>query len=73
MTPLISKEENDDMDSGKESEDEPMSKKTPEDICDDSKFHPSLNRREASYKICDHIKKSQSEWNGELLSTQNMG
>ena len=44
-----------------------------EDIRDDSQSHPSVNRREACYKICDCIKLSQAEWKGALLSMQNMG
>ena len=37
------------------------------------KIYPSINRREACYKIRDHIKKGQTEWKGELLSTQKIG
>ena len=44
------------IDSGDESDDEPMSKDMLEDIRDGSKYHPSVNRREARYKICDCIK-----------------
>ena len=44
------------MDSGDESEDEPMYMDMLEDICDGSQSHPSLNRREARYNICDCIK-----------------
>ena len=43
-----------------------------EDIRDGSQSHPSINRREARYKICDHIKLSQPEWKGLLLSTQEI-
>ena len=73
MTPLISKEEIDAMDSGDDYDDEPMSMEMLEDIYDSSKSHPSVNRREARYKLCDHIKQGQSEWKGVLLYTQNMG
>ena len=44
-----------------------------EEICDVSKSHPNVNRREACYKIRDTIKQRQTEWRGSLLSTQNMG
>ena len=44
-----------------------------EDINDGSQYHPIINRRVARYKIRDSIKQGQSEWNGTLLSTQNMG
>ena len=57
------------MDSGVESDDEPMSMEILEDISDSSKSHPSVNRIEAHYKICDRIKRNQTEWKGALLST----
>ena len=50
MPPLIIKEEKDVMDSGDESDDEPMSMEMLEDIRDGIKSHPRLNRREARYK-----------------------
>ena len=48
------------MGSGDKSEDEPMSTEVLEEICDGSQSHPSVNRREASYKIRDRIKQIQS-------------
>ena len=59
------------MSSGDESEDEPMSADTLEDIHDGSQSHLSVNRREACYKIRDHIKRRQTEWKEALLSTRN--
>ena len=44
------------MDSGDQSEDEPIPTQMLEDICDGSKSHPKVNRRDARYKIRDHIK-----------------
>ena len=44
-----------------------------EDILDDGKSHPIVNRRDTRYKICDLIKQRQPEWKGELLSTRKMG
>ena len=44
-----------------------------EDISDSSQSHPSINRREACYKIHYRIKKRQTEWKGALKDTQNMG
>ena len=61
MPPLISKEEMDVMYSGDESEDELMSMEMLEDICDGSKSHSRVNRRESSYKIRDRIKQIQTE------------
>ena len=56
MTPLLSKEEMDAMDSGDESDDEPISTDMLEDICDESQSCPNVNRIEESYKIRDRIK-----------------
>ena len=50
------------MDSSNESEDEPISTKMLEDICDRSQYHPSMNSGEACYKILDRIKQRQMEW-----------
>ena len=63
----------DTMSSGDESDNEPMSTDIFEDIRDDSQSRPSVNRREARYRIHDHIKQSQEKYKGGLLSTQNMG
>ena len=45
MPPLIIKEEMDAMDSGNESDDDPMSMEILEDISDVSQSHPNVNRR----------------------------
>ena len=37
------------------------------------KIHPELNARDARFKIRDHIKQTQTEWKGALLSAKNMG
>ena len=63
----------DEMSSGDESYAEPMSTDMLEGINDISQSHPSINTREAHYKIRDRFKKRQAEWKGFLLSTQNMG
>ena len=44
------------IDSGDESEDEPISTEMLEEICDGSKSHPSVTRIEACYKMRDCIK-----------------
>ena len=44
ISPLISEEEMDVMDSGDEDEDEPMPTNISEDIRDGSQSHPSVNR-----------------------------
>ena len=40
---------------------------------DGSQTHPNVNRREARYKIRDHIRQKQSEWKRALKSTRSMG
>ena len=60
------------MDSGDESDDEPMSMEMLEDICDKIQSHHSVNRREAHYKICDCNKQIQSKCKGALKDKQNM-
>ena len=59
MPPLLSEEEMNVMDSGDESDDDPMSKEMLEDICDGSQSHTNVNKREARSKIRDSIKQRQ--------------
>ena len=73
MPPIIREEEMDAMDSSYESDDEPMSMEMLEDICDRSKSHPKVNKREERSKIRDCIKQRQSEWKVKLKAKQNMG
>ena len=54
------------MESGYESDDDPISMQMLEDDRDGSQFHLRVNRREAHYKIRDSIKQRQSEWKGAL-------
>ena len=56
MPSILSGEEMDAMDSGDESEDEPIFTKMLEDIFGGSQYHPSVNRIESCYKIHDHIR-----------------
>ena len=73
MSPLISLEELNALDSVNKSDDEPMSTEMLEDICDGSQSRLSVNRREARYKIRDSIRQGKPEWKGALKATQNMG
>ena len=73
MPPQLSEEVMYAMDSGYESDDEPMYTEMLEDICDGSQFHLNVNRREACYKIRDCIKQIQLEWKEVLESTQKIG
>ena len=61
MTPLLSLEEKDALDSGYESYDEPISTEMLEDIRNRSQSHPNINRIKARYKIRGHIKQRQLE------------
>ena len=70
--PTLISEEMGVMSSVNESDDEPMSTKMLEDICDGSQSHPIINRMEAPYKVRDIIKRSQAEWKGFLLYMLNM-
>ena len=56
----MSEEEIDVMSSGKEYDAETTFTDMLEDICDISQSHLSTNRREARYKIRDHIIRSQA-------------
>ena len=51
----------DDMDSGNDSDSEPMSAEVLEYIPDSSKSHRNVNRTEACYKINDIIKVVKTE------------
>ena len=73
LVPLISEEEMDVVSSGHESDVEPMCWDILEVINDGIQSHPSINSREALYKICDWLKQSKAEWKVSLLSTLNMG
>ena len=60
MPPLIIEEEIDAMDSGDDSYHDLISTEMLEDVCEGSQSHPNVNRREARYKIRDHIRQRQS-------------
>ena len=61
------------MNSGDDSDDEPMSTEMLGEICNGSQYHPDIKKREARYKIRDRIKQRQPEWKGALKATQNIG
>ena len=61
MTALLSEEEMDALDSGDESDHDLISTEMVEDIHDRSQSHPNVNKREARYKIRDHIRQRKSE------------
>ena len=56
---MMSKQDMDAINSGDESDHDLISMEMLEDICDGSQTHPNINKREAHYKIRDHIRKRQ--------------
>ena len=73
MPPLLSEEEMDAIDSGDESDYEPMSTEMLEDICDRSQSHPNASRIEACYRIHYHSNKRQLKWKRALKVTRKTG
>ena len=61
------------MDSGNESDHDPIYTEMLEYIHYGSKSHPSVNIREAHYKIRNLMKQKKSECKGALKATMNMG
>ena len=61
------------MDSGDESDGDPLSMEMLGDIHDGSQSHTDVNRRHARYKIRDIVKQRKLGWKGALHATQNMG
>ena len=59
--------------SGDESDHDIISTDMLEDIRDGSQTHPNINRREAHYKIRDHIRQRESEWKVVLKATRSIG
>ena len=70
---IMSEQDMDAINSGDESDNDLISTEMLEDVRDRSQTHPNVNRREARYKICDFIRKIQSEWKGALKYMRSMG
>ena len=70
---MMSEQDMDAINSGDDSDHDLISTEMLEDICDGIQTNMYVNRREALYKIRDHIRKIQSEWKGALKDTQSMG
>ena len=60
------------MNSGDDSDDEPMSTEMLGEICNGSQYHPDIKKREARYKIRDRIRQRKLEWKVALLSMQKI-
>ena len=50
-----------------------ISTETLHDIRDGNQTHPSIDKREARFKIHDRIKQKKSQWKGALRATHKMG
>ena len=57
---MMREQDTENINSGDESDHDLISTKMLEDICDGSQTHPNVNRREARYKIRDHIRQRKS-------------
>ena len=69
---MMSKQDMENSNSGDESDHDLISTQMLEDIRDGSQTHPNVNRREARYKLRDHIRQGQSKWKGALKDTRSM-
>ena len=70
---MMSKQDIDVINSDYESDHDIISTEMLEDILDESQTHPSVDRIESHYKICDCIRQRQSEWKGAIKDTQSTG
>ena len=70
---MMNEQDMEDINSGDELDNDLISTEMLEDICDKSQTHLNVNRREASYKISDHIRHRQPEWKGSLKATGSIG
>ena len=70
---MMSEQDMENLDENEKSNHDLITTETLEDIRDRNQTHPTLNKREASCKICDRIKQRQSEWKGSLKATHKMG
>ena len=70
---MMSEQDMDAINSGDESDHDIIYTEMLEDIRDRSQIHTNVNRREARYKIRDHIRQGQLEWKGALKDTLIIG
>ena len=69
---MMSKKDMENINYGDESDHDIIFTDMLKDICDGSQTHPSINKREARYKVRDRFRQRQSEWKGALKDTQCM-
>ena len=70
---MMNKQDMENLDSNENSDHDLISTEILEDIRDGSQTHPTVNKREARYEICDRIRRKKSQWKGALKATRNMG
>ena len=70
---MMSEQEMDAINYGDESDHDLVSTEMLEDIRAGRQTNPKVNRREARYKIRDHIRQRQLEWKGALKATKMVG
>ena len=70
---MMSKQDMENLDSNEQSDHDLISMDILQDIFDGSQTHSNVNKNEARYKICNHIRQRQLECKGALKDTQSMG
>ena len=70
---MMSEQDMENLDSNEQSDHDLISTEMLEDICDGSQTHPNVDKREARYKIRDHIRRKELKWKGSLKTMQSMG
>ena len=66
---MMSEQDMENLGSNEESDHDLISTEMLEDICDGSQIHPSINKREARYKIRDRVRQNESQWKEALKDT----
>ena len=61
------------LDSNENSDHDHISTEMLHEICDGSQTYPNVDKREARWKIRDHIKQKKLEWKGALKAMRDMG
>ena len=70
---MMNEQDMENLDSNKKSDHNLISTEMLEDICDKNQIHLTVNKREARYEICDHIRQKESQWKRSLKATRNRG
>ena len=68
---VTSEKDIENLESNEKSDHDLISMEMVEDICDGSQTHPKINKREARYKIRDHIRQRKPQWKRALKAMQS--